>query len=563
MRARRGRERARGGAGARAPGLADPSGTEGGGRTAARTRVCGHRGTRGYKTRHTRIAGVHAHASTHTHTCAHAHGRACMHTPAHIHARTYTHAHANVHMLTCTHAHIHVHAHRCVHIHAPTHPHQLSIAHPPPPAAGNTHAADHALHTHTHTRHFTHWYCALHIPTTCTLRAHAAPRTDAQHARLLLATCFARVLVLLRVGQGQRGLCSLRERACVHTRVCVCVCAWPESPAEPTAQHLALQPGAVCFSPGQGPDPEPVPGPLSLPPSVHHAAGPGQATTLRPCPSQLRPFSSCHSKLSPRPAYCQASRTGRLPDAGSCRHPELGCACRAGDTPLWHPLPHCPGQGSGPGGAAGMEMCTRVMSPGSPFAAAKLCFQKREKDVVWQRGGTCGSAPVQMPRPPCTAPHAVLQLDSSSPELPRTPAHHCSANSSWERQRGGRATSPQVSRGAMRCMTGRAQGARCARCAMGPMGHAWGIQGVRWAMGCMVGCTRAVWHARCATGCMWAVCCATGCMWRACCAVGCDCIQQRHQLRTLHCCNRHRQQQHFAGVANRVKGHPPSPAPAL
>lgn len=251
MRARRGRERARGGAGARAPGLADPSGTEGGGRTAARTRVCGHRGTRGYKTRHTRIAGVHAHASTHTHTCAHAHGRACMHTPAHIHARTYTHAHANVHMLTCTHAHIHVHAHRCVHIHAPTHPHQLSIAHPPPPAAGNTHAADHALHTHTHTRHFTHWYCALHIPTTCTLRAHAAPRTDAQHARLLLATCFARVLVLLRVGQGQRGLCSLRERACVHTRVCVCV---PGQKAQQNPRHSTwpCSRGLFAFLQGRG-----------------------------------------------------------------------------------------------------------------------------------------------------------------------------------------------------------------------------------------------------------------------------------------------------------------------
>lgn len=249
MRARRGRERARGGAGARAPGLADPSGTEGGGRTAARTRVCGHRGTRGYKTRHTRIAGVHAHASTHTHTCAHAHGRACMHTPAHIHARTYTHAHANVHMLTCTHAHIHVHAHRCVHIHAPTHPHQLSIAHPPPQQLGTRmQLTTHCTHTHTHTAFYTLVLCTAHthdLHVACTRCSPHGCTACTPAARHLLCTCAGAAAR----GPGAEGaLQPQRARVCAHTCVCVCVCL----ARKPSRTHgTALGPaagGCLLFS---------------------------------------------------------------------------------------------------------------------------------------------------------------------------------------------------------------------------------------------------------------------------------------------------------------------------
>lgn len=253
MRARRGRERARGGAGARAPGLADPSGTEGGGRTAARTRVCGHRGTRGYKTRHTRIAGVHAHASTHTHTCAHAHGRACMHTPAHIHARTYTHAHANVHMLTCTHAHIHVHAHRCVHIHAPTHPHQLSIAHTPPPQQLGTgmQLTTHCTRTHTHgilhigTVHCTYPRPARCVHTLLPARMHSMHACCSPPALHVCWCCCA-------WARG-RGGSAASESARVCTHVCVCVCV-PGQKAQQNPRHSTwpCSRGLFAFLQGRG-----------------------------------------------------------------------------------------------------------------------------------------------------------------------------------------------------------------------------------------------------------------------------------------------------------------------
>lgn len=191
----------------------------------------------------------------------------------------------------------------------------------------------------THTRHCTH-RC---LCTACAHYMHMACR-HALYMQLhgVCACCLLPALHVCWCCWGAGGALQ-PQGACAPVCSCTRVCSAAGKPRVKHAPALGPAiPKGLCSVWGQilswccgvctALEPR-----LWPPQSAHPMARPGQAT-LRPCPSQLQPFASCHSKLSPRPAYCQASLAIRHPAAagtqGSAAPAEPGTPTPAPLIPL-------------------------------------------------------------------------------------------------------------------------------------------------------------------------------------------------------------------------------------